>query len=106
MCVQKNKTRNIINVANILCPNVKGGRTIRVFSGIHCGEETGGNSCSDVSLVKLLYLITDFFGVFVLNFRPMLLAIKPDVIPSENDDAVAPANRVRIQTVINVVFIV
>ena len=106
MCPHKNNIQNIINVVNIFCPNVKGGRTIRVFSGIHCGEETGGNSCSDVSLVKLLYLITDFFGVFVLNFRPMLLAIKPDDIPFENDDAATPANRVRIQTVINVVFIV
>ena len=105
MCPHKNNILNIINVVSILCPNVNG-FTIRVFSGIHCGEETGGNSCSDVSLVKLLYLITDFFGVFVLNFRPMLLAIKPDDIPFENDDAAAPANKVRIQTVINEVFIV
>ena len=104
MCPHKNNTLNIINVVNILCPTVNG-FTIRVFSGIHCGEETGGNFCNDVSLVKLLYLINDFFGVFVLNFRPMLLAIKPVVIPSENDDAAAPANKVRIQTVINVVFI-
>ena len=104
MCPHKNNIQNIINVVNIFCTTVNG-FTIRVFSGIHCGEETGGNFCNDVSLVKLLYLINDFFGVFVLNFRPMLLAIKPVVIPSENDDAAAPANKVRIQTVINVVFI-
>jgi hypothetical protein len=36
----------------------------------------------------------------------MFLAIKPVVIPSENDDAAAPANKVRIQTVISVVFII
>ena len=95
----------MINVVTILCPSVNGGGTIFIFSGIHCGEETGGNFCSDVSLVKLLYLINDFFDDFVLNFRPMLPAIKPVAIPSVKDDAAAPANKLIIQTAINVVFI-
>ena len=106
ICILKNKTENIINVVNILCPNVKGPRTIRVFSGIHCGEETGGNFCSDVSLVKLLYLITGSFLFFEKTFRSTLFIIKPVVIPSEKDDAAAPANKEIIQTVISVVFIV